>query len=146
MVVPDLPVEESNDYRAASAKNDIDTIFLAAPNTSETRLANIIHNTTGFLYLVSLFGVTGQRDSLSELVLSSVKHVKNLSGSLPTAAGFGVSRPDHVSALIRSGADGAIVGSALVKLVTENLGDPETIAEALKIRTMDLKKATMRNP
>jgi tryptophan synthase alpha chain len=145
MVVPDLPVEESSDYRTAAAKNGIDTIFLAAPNTSETRLANIIHNSSGFLYLVSLFGVTGPRDSLSELALSSVKHVKSLSGGLPTAVGFGVSRPDHVSALMRSGADGAIVGSALVKLVTENLGDPERIAEALKIKTVDLKNATRRN-
>ena len=144
-VVPDLPVEESSDYRTAAAKNGIDTIFLAAPNTSETRLANIIHNSTGFLYLVSLFGVTGPRDSLSELALSSVKHVKNLSGGLPTAAGFGISRPDQVSAIIGSGADGAIVGSALVKLVTENLGDPERTAEALKIKTMVLKKATRRS-
>jgi tryptophan synthase alpha chain len=144
-VVPDLPVEESSDYRAAAANNGIDTIFLAAPNTSEPRLANIIHKSSGFLYLVSLFGVTGARDSLSELALSSIKHVKNLSAGLPTAAGFGISRPDQVSALIRSGADGAIVGSALVKLVTENLGDPERIAEALRIKTMELKKATKKN-
>ncbi len=145
IVVPDLPVEESSSYRATAAENGIDTIFLAAPNTSETRLAKIIHNSRGFLYLVSLFGVTGPRDTLSELALSSVKHVKNLSRGLPTAAGFGISRRDQVSALIQSGADGAIVGSALVKLVTENLGDPERIADALKIKTMDLKKATLKN-
>jgi tryptophan synthase alpha chain len=144
-VVPDLPVEESGDYRAAATKKGVDTIFLAAPNTSGTRLANIINNSSGFLYLVSLFGVTGPRDSLGELALSSVKHVRNLSGSLPIAAGFGISRPDQVSALIRSGADGAIVGSALVKLVNENLGYPERIAEALKIKIRDLKEATRRN-
>src|SRR5207245_1604739 len=74
VVVPDLPVEESGDYRSAAIKNGIDTIFLSAPNTSETRLVKIIHNSTGFLYLVSLFGVTGPRDSLSELAISSVKH------------------------------------------------------------------------
>ena len=145
VVVPDLPVEESGDYRSAAIKNGIDTIFLGAPNTSETRLVRIIHNSTGFLYLVSLFGVTGPRDSLSELAISSVKHVKNLSGGLPTVAGFGISRPEHVSALMKSGADGAIVGSALVRLVNENLGDPEETVEALKRKTMDLKAATRRN-
>jgi len=145
VVVPDLPVEESGDYRAAAFKNGVDTIFLTAPNTSETRLVKIIRNSTGFLYLVSLFGVTGPRDSLSELAVSSVKHVKNLSGRLPIAAGFGISRPEHVSALMKSGADGAIVGSALVRLVNENLGDPEETVEALKRKTMDLKAATRRN-
>ena len=92
-----------------------------------------------------MFGVTGPRDSLSELAVSSVKHVKNLSGRLPIAAGFGISRPEHVSALMKSGADGAIVGSALVRLVNENLGDPEETVEALKRKTMDLKAATRRN-
>jgi len=145
IVVPDLPIEESDDYRAAAIKNRVDTIFLAAPNTSERRLVKIIRNSTGFLYLVSLFGVTGPRDSLSELALSSVKYVKNFSRGLPTAAGFGISRPEHVSSLMRSGADGAIVGSALVRLVNDNLGDPEGTAEALRRKTMDLKAATRRN-
>ena len=145
VVVPDLPIEESGDYRAAAVKNGVDTIFLTAPNTSETRLVKIIRNSTGFLYLVSLFGVTGPRDSLSELAISSVRRVKNLARGLPTAAGFGISRPEHVSALMRSGADGAIVGSALVRLVDENLGDPEGAAEALKRKTVDLKAATRKN-
>ena len=145
VVVPDLPVEESGDYRAGAVKNSIDTIFLTALNTSETRLIRIIRNSTGFLYLISLFGVTGPRDSLSELAISSVNRAKNLSRGLPAVAGFGISRPEHVSALMRSGADGAIVGSALVRLVNENLGDPEGTEEALKRKTMDLKAATRRN-
>lgn len=145
IVVPDLPVEESDDYRAAAIKNGVDTIFLTAPNTSERRLVKIIRDSTGFLYLVSLLGVTGPRDSLSELALSSVKYVKSLSGRLPTAAGFGISRPEHVSAIINSGADGAIVGSALVEIVSHHLQDPLQASEYLKDTVRQLKAATKKS-
>ncbi len=141
-VVPDLPVEESNDYGRAALNHEVDTVFLTAPNTSKHRLEKIVGQTTGFLYLVSLFGVTGPRESLSRTALSSVKRVKDFSRNTPAVAGFGISKPEHVSALMQSGADGAIVGSALVRLVSENLDGSNSTPSLLKQRVSELKRAT----
>jgi tryptophan synthase alpha subunit len=143
IVVPDLPFEESDDFRNLALKRDIDIIYLAAPNTSRTRLRAVLDRSKGFLYLVSLYGVTGPRDSLSPQVLEAVKTVKSLAkGRVPVSAGFGLSRPEHVSAVIRSGADGAIVGSALVRIVGEHLGEPWEAATQLKNIVRSLKEAT----
>lgn len=147
IVVPDFPFEESEYFGRLAQKHGIDTIFLAAPNTSKSRLAEIVRKSRGFLYLVSLFGVTGPRKMLSPLALDSVKRVKSLAGErIPVAAGFGISRPDHVTALLESGADGAIVGSALVEVVAEHLDDPDTVSSLLKRQVSELKEATRRAP
>ena len=144
VVVPDLSVEESNPMCQAAQKQDIDTIFLAAPNTSPQRMKRILEKSQGFLYLVSLFGVTGPRKELSPLALDAVKVVRNLAkGTIPIAAGFGITRPEHVSALIKSGADGAIVGSALVEIVSQNLDQPQAAAAKLRDAVSDLKRATL---
>lgn len=145
IVVPDLPIEESNHFTEIAQKRHIDTIFLAAPNTSKSRLVEIVRKSRGFLYLVSLFGVTGPRKTLSPLALESLKRVKSLAGErIPVAAGFGISRPDHVTTLLESGADGAIVGSALVEVVAEHLDDSDTASSLLKRKVSELKKATRR--
>ena len=142
VVVPDLPVEESGDYRDIASGRGIDTIFLTAPNSSDSRLDRIVKSSRGFIYLVSPYGVTGPRGTLSESAIASVKRVKNISDQLPAAAGFGISKPNHVSRLIGSGADGAIVGSALVRIVNENFSDPENMSELLRLKTASLKRAT----
>jgi tryptophan synthase alpha subunit len=143
IVVPDLPFEEGDDFRNLALKRNIDIIYLAAPNTSRTRLRAVLDRSKGFLYLVSLYGVTGPRDSLSPQALEAVKTVKSLAkGRVPVSAGFGLSRPEHVSAVIQSGADGAIVGSALVRIVGEHLGEPWEAATQLKNTVQSLKEAT----
>ncbi len=143
IVVPDLPVEESDEFRKLALKHNIDNIYLAAPNTSRTRLRTILDKSKGFLYLVSLYGVTGPRDSLSPQALEAVKTVKSLSrGKIPVSAGFGISQPEHVSAVIRSGADGAIVGSALVKIIGNHLDNPSQAETQLKKSVQSLKEAT----
>src|SRR5713226_9669264 len=143
IVVPDLPVEESDEFRNLSLKHNVDNIYLAAPNTSRTRLRTVLDKSKGFLYLVSLYGVTGPRDSLSPQVLEAVKRVKSLArGKIPVSAGFGISQPEHVSAVIRSGADGAIVGSALVRIVGNHLDDPGEVETQLKKTVQSLKEAT----
>ena len=144
VVVPDLSVEESGPLCQAGQKQDIDTIFLAAPNTSPQRVKRILERSQGFLYLVSLFGVTGPRRELSPLALDAVKRLRSLAkGTIPIAAGFGITRPDHVSALLESGADGAIVGSALVEIVSQNLDQPQAAAAKLRDAVSDLKRATL---
>ena len=143
IVIPDLPVEESEEFRNLSLKHNVDNIYLAAPNTSPTRLRTVLDKSKGFLYLVSLYGVTGPRDSLSPQALEAVKAVKSLArGKIPVSAGFGISQPEHVSAVIQSGADGAIVGSALVRIVENHLDDPSEAETQLKKTVQSLKEAT----
>jgi tryptophan synthase alpha chain len=146
IVVPDLPVEESDEFRNLALKHDIDNIYLAAPNTSKLRLRTILDRSKGFLYLVSLYGVTGPRDSLSPQALEAVKKVKSLArGQIPVSAGFGVSQPEHVSSIIRSGADGAIVGSALVNIVSQHLESPNEAPDHLKSTVAKLKASTRKS-
>ena len=143
IVVPDLPVEESEEFRNLSLKHNVDNIYLAAPNTSRTRLRTVLDKSKGFLYLVSIYGVTGPRDSLSPQALEAVRAVKSLArGKIPVSAGFGISQPEHVSAVIQSGADGAIVGSALVRIVGNHLDDPSQAETQLKKTVQSLKEAT----
>ena len=146
IVVPDLPVEESYEFRNLALKHNIDNIYLVAPNTSTTRLRTVLDKSKGFLYLVSLYGVTGPRDSLSPQALETVKKVKSLArGKVPVSAGFGVSQPEHVSAIIRSGADGAIVGSALVNIVSQHLESPNEAPDHLKNSVAKLKASTRKS-
>ncbi len=142
IVVPDLPVEESEEFRRLALKHDVNVIYLVAPNTSRARLLEILERSKGFLYLVSLFGVTGPRETLSPRALQSIRTVKSLAkGKIPISAGFGISQPKHVSEVIRSGADGAIVGSTLVKIVGEHLDDPVESQAQLKETVRSLKEA-----
>jgi len=146
IVVPDLPVEESDEFRNLALKHNIDNIYLAAPNTSKLRLRTILDRTRGFLYLVSLYGVTGPRDTLSPHALEAVSSVKSLAkGKIPISAGFGISRPEHVSAIIKSGADGAIVGSALVNIVSQYIENPDEAANYLRDAITKLKAATKKS-
>jgi tryptophan synthase alpha chain len=143
IVVPDLPMEEGDRFRDIALKHNIDNILLAAPNTSEKRLVGIVEKSKGFVYLVSLYGVTGPRDTLSPQALDTVKKVKSLTkGMIPVSAGFGISQPQHVSSLLRAGADGAIVGSALVRTVAEHLDTPEEAPYYLKKTMVALKQAS----
>ena len=145
VVIPDLPFKEGGKIRGLAAKNSIDRILLAAPNTPLQRLKQILEQSQGFLYLISLFGVTGPRDALSPIALEGLSHVKKQSnGNIPVCAGFGISNPKQVSELVSSGADGVIVGSYLVKIVAQHLDYPETAAANLKTAVSDLKQATRR--
>jgi tryptophan synthase alpha chain len=143
IVVPDLPVEEGDKFRDMALKHNVDSIYLAAPNTSEKRLLSILEKSTGFVYLVSLYGVTGPRDTLSPQALETVKKVKSIAkGRIPVSAGFGISQPQQVSALLRAGADGAIIGSVLVRIVAEHLNDPGEAPYYLKKAITALKQAS----
>jgi tryptophan synthase alpha chain len=117
-IVPDLPVEEADDYREAAKANDLDTIFLASPATSKERLGKIVDASSGFLYLVSRFGVTGTQTSVADSTVKLIEHVKPFTaGKVPLAVGFGISKPEHVKTVIGAGADAAIVGSAFINII-----------------------------
>ena len=144
IVVPDLPLEEGIEFGNLAGKHDIDSVRLVAPNTSFPRLRSILSSTGGFVYLVSLYGITGPRESLSPQALETVRTVKTVAkGRIPVAAGFGITSPEHVSSLFKAGADGAIVGSALVKIVTQYKEDASRAPAALKSAVRSLKQATI---
>jgi tryptophan synthase alpha chain len=122
LIIPDLPVEEADGLLSACRKYGVDLIFLVAPTTTEKRLGGILEASKGFIYVVSLLGVTGVRDKLSGSVGPLLKRIRAKT-DLPLAVGFGISKPEHVKEIIGSGADGVIVGSAFIRIIEENLSD-----------------------
>ena len=144
-IVPDLPVEEAGDYRGAARANDLDTIFLASPATSKVRLDKIVDASSGFLYLVSRFGVTGAQSRVAHSTVELIKRVQQVTvGKIPLAVGFGISKPEHVREVVSAGADAAIVGSAFVNIVNKNQDNLKAIAEDLQSAASELKKATRK--
>ena len=144
VVVPDLPIEEAHDYKLIAETHEIDTIFLAAPSTSTERLQRILDFASGFLYLVSNFGVTGVRERVQDMTVRLVKSaLPHTSGRIPLAVGFGISKPEHVRAIMKSGADGAIVGSAFVKIIEEGQNGERQMLRKLEDKARELKSATL---
>lgn len=112
LIIPDLPVDEADEYVRLARNFDIDTIFLASPNTSKKRLSEIVKKTKGFLYLVSSYGVTGVRERLEDYTINVIKRFSRLvDGKTYLAVGFGLSKQEQIKAILRNGADGVIVGS-----------------------------------
>lgn len=142
VIVPDLPVEEASEYKAAAENHDVDTIFLASPSTSDERLEKIIRYSSGFLYLVSVYGVTGARTRLRRESIMFIRRASSISnGRIPLAVGFGISKPSHVREALANGADGVIVGSMLINIIEQNLNDKNQMLTKLKSYTQKLKNA-----
>ncbi len=140
VLVADMPPEEADDAVEAARNNGVNQIFLAAQTTSNERLAKIIDLCSGFLYVVSVMGVTGARSEIKVSTVELVERMRNHT-RLPICVGFGISKPKHVSEVIAAGADGAIVGSALIDVMTDNLENPEIkVRECCQI----MKNATQR--
>jgi tryptophan synthase alpha chain len=116
-LVVDLTPEESGDYVAAMRSQNLDTVFLASPTSTDERLARIAGLSTGFLYLISRTGVTGERPQLSITLRPLVERVRRFT-ALPLALGFGISTPEQVRE-VQSLADAAVVGSALVRAIED---------------------------
>lgn len=143
-IIPDLPLEEAGEYKMAAASRGVDTVFLAAPSTSDKRLVALVGSTSGFLYLVSRFGVTGTKTQVKASTISLISHVKEYTGSkVPLAVGFGVSKPDHVRDILAAGADGVIVGSAFVNIISKNLENGAKMQLKLKETARKLKESTI---
>jgi len=142
VIVPDLPVEEASDYKNAANKSGLDTIFLAAPSTANERLERIIACSSGFLYLVSHFGVTGAQTAIADSTIDLVKRVLPFTaGKIPLAVGFGISKPKHVKRIVDAGADGVIVGSAFINLIQKRQEDIPAMLKELEATARELKEA-----
>ena len=136
-IIPDLPVEEAEEYRKIAETYNINTIFLSAPSTSNKRLTKIVAACSGFIYLVSHFGVTGTKSNVEDSTIQLIKQVKPFTaGKVPLAVGFGISKPEHIRRIIAAGADATIVGSSFVKIIQKNtktmLKDLRSAARGLK--------------
>ena len=127
LIVPDLTVEESRDWLEAADDYGIDTIFLASPTSSDERLARIGALAKGFVYAVSLTGVTGARAALPEYLTEFVARVR-ANTKLPVAVGFGISQPEQAAEVARS-ADGVIIGSAIIDMIEQT--PKERLAETI---------------
>jgi len=114
-IIPDLPPDEGDAVIRAARADSFDTIFLVAPTTPPLRRRHIVANCTGFVYYVSVTGITGARDSLPDHVIENIDELKTLT-DVPICVGFGVSNPQQAEMLARH-ADGVIVGSAIVKML-----------------------------
>ena len=146
VIVPDLPVEEAHDYKKAANKYGLDTIFLAAPSTSNERLNKIVDFSSGFLYLVSHFGVTGAKTTVEDSTVELIKRALPFTaGKIPLAVGFGISKPEHVQQIIQAGADAAIVGSAFINIIQKNSKNTDAMLKELQATAQALKAATRRN-
>ncbi|MDG6915604.1 MAG: tryptophan synthase subunit alpha [Nitrososphaerota archaeon] len=123
LIVPDLPFDEIEGYAPLARRHGLDAVLLAAPTTSPSRMKAIAAHTSGFLYLVSLTGVTGARQAVGEGALDLVRRVKRSAPRVPVAVGFGISAPEHVGAMLGAGADAVVVGSAIVDRVERSEKD-----------------------
>lgn len=141
VITPDMTIEESREYLKAARENNIDTIFLVSPNTNRNRLEKIIKQTTGFLYLVAVYGTTGVQNKIQQYTIDALKNTKKVAGGrIPVGIGFGISTPDDARRFIKQGADAVIVGSALIKLV-ENT-PPAKLEKTVAVFTRKLKNTT----
>jgi tryptophan synthase alpha chain len=132
-IVPDLPIEEASTLAEQAAARDFKLIQLVTPTTPPDRASRIARTSTGFLYCVSVTGITGERDRLPEELIGQLSWLRTET-DLPICVGFGISKPEHVR-MLRDVADGVIVGSALVRYV-EKLGArpyPEVAREIVEL-------------
>ncbi|HWS20272.1 MAG TPA: tryptophan synthase subunit alpha [Nitrososphaera sp.] len=139
-ILPDMPVEEADIYKSTATKYGLATVFLVSPNTPEARLRKIVASTTGFLYVVSVYGITGARNSFQEYTINTIRAVKKLSGAkVPVAVGFGISKPIHVKSITAAGADAVIIGSALISKISDESG--KNMLQDLQYFASSMKKA-----
>lgn len=130
-LITDLPIEESDEYLREARKNDLATIFLAAPTSTDQRLKQIAEVSTGFIYAISRTGVTGERQQMSGDAKSLVKRIRRFS-KLPVAVGFGISTPEQFAAVGKF-AEAAVVGSAIVHVIEQNPArESASVAEFIK--------------
>jgi len=130
LILPDLPPEEAGTLMTLAKKAGIDTIFLLAPTSTDDRIKLVCKLAQGFVYYVSVTGVTGVRSGVQSSIEDSLRKIKAVTDK-PVAVGFGISTPDQAAQVVHWGADGVIVGSALVKVIEENIGNPELVHRAV---------------
>ena len=119
LIIPDLPLEEAYKFSKIVSNHSMDLVLLVAPTTPFERMKTISNHTKGFTYLVSVTGVTGERNKMESRVENLIANLKDVNSN-PIAVGFGISTPEHVNKVREWGADGVIIGSAFVKRISSS--------------------------
>ncbi len=141
-IIPDLPLEEAGPWLKAARKERLAAVMLAAPTTPPERLKQIAQKSSGFLYYVSVTGITGTREALPEDLALKLDLARELS-PVPVGVGFGISKPEQVAQLCHF-ADAIVVGSAIVKIIAKNQNHPTKMIREVRNFVSELKAATKR--
>lgn len=140
VLVADLNIDDADEITTSALSAGLETVFMVTPNTNPERMKLIASKTTGFIYTVSLLGVTGSREKLSDTIEGMVGKLKKLT-NVPICVGFGISKPQHAAAIASAGADGVIIGSKIVKLIEDNLGTRKKILSEISSFISEVKNA-----
>jgi tryptophan synthase alpha chain len=140
VLAADLNIDGTDEITTCAVSAGLDTVFMVTPNTEPDRMKLIVSKTTGFVYAVSLLGVTGSREKLSDTVEGLVGRLKKLT-TIPVCVGFGISKAEHAATIASAGADGVIIGSKIVGLIEKNLGNREKCLAEISAFLRGVKKA-----
>jgi len=139
VLIADLSIDDADEITTPAASAGVDTVFMVTPNTEAERIKLIASKTTGFIYMVSLLGVTGSRERLSDTVEGLLGKLKKLT-NVPVCVGFGISKAEHAATIASTGADGVIIGSKIVELIEKNSGDREKCLAEITAFLREVKK------
>lgn len=142
LLIPDLSLEESAPFVEAAKNRNISQVFIVAPTTPQERLQRITQATSAFLYLVTITGVTGQRDMFLQETAELIQKVKQTTNT-PVIVGFGISRPEHIKQALSAGADGVVTCSAVINLINQYQTDKSIMMQQLKEYIKGMKQATL---
>lgn len=140
VLVADLSIDDADEIVEPAVSTGLDTVFMVTPNTELERMKLIASRTTGFIYAVSVLGVTGIREKLSDVVEELVGKLKKLTG-VPICVGFGISKAEHAATVASAGADGIIIGSKIVGSIERNLGGREKMLAEILTFLSEVKSA-----
>jgi len=140
VLVADLSIDDADEIAGPAASAGLDTVFMVTSVTAPERMKRIASKTTGFIYTVSVLGVTGSRDRLSDTIEGLVTRLKKLT-DVPVCVGFGISSPEHAAAIAAAGADGVIIGSKIVGMIEANLDDKQKMLAEIATFLAEVKTA-----
>jgi tryptophan synthase alpha chain len=140
ILVADMSIDDADEVVPSAVSAGLDTVFMVTPNTTPERMKIIASKTTGFIYTVSLLGVTGSRKELSGMVEELIGKLKKLT-NVPVCVGFGISKSEHAAAIAHAGADGVIIGSKIVELIERNLNNREKMLSEISSFLTEIKNA-----
>lgn len=140
VLVADLSIDDADEIAGPAKSAGLETIFMVTPNTSTERMKLIASKTTGFIYTVSVYGVTGSREQLSDMAEGLIGKLKKLT-SVPVCVGFGISKAQHAAAISSAGADGVIIGSKIVGMIEQNLGNSKKMLAEISAFLSEVKSA-----
>lgn len=141
VLIADLPPEEADDAIKASEKYDVEQIFIVSQATNNDRLEKITKIVGGFIYIASVMGTTGARKEVELNTTELIKRIRSHT-DIPLCVGFGISKEEHVKEVLNAGADGAIIGSALINIIKENLDDENKMFDKITNYISSMKNAT----